>query len=52
MAEGDIDQQIDFSSDDEIGDLADTFTNMIESLKDMSRVAERVSKGICKYYSW
>jgi methyl-accepting chemotaxis protein len=45
LAEGDIDQKINHQSSDEIGDLADAFRNLIESLISKAEAAEEISKG-------
>jgi methyl-accepting chemotaxis protein len=45
LAEGDIDQDVTHNSDDEIGDLAQAFRNMIEGLRAKEAVAEALSAG-------
>ena len=45
LAEGDVDQHIDFRSNDEIGSLAASQSRLIEYMKEMSGVAARVASG-------
>jgi methyl-accepting chemotaxis protein len=45
LAIGDINVVVDVDSQDEVGQMADSFTNMIDSIKEQVRVAEAVSKG-------
>ena len=42
---GDLDQKIDVSRDDEIGDLARTFNNMMTYLKEMAAISEAIAGG-------
>jgi len=42
---GDLDQQIDVDRKDEIGDLANSFRNMIAYLKEMAAISEGMSDG-------
>jgi methyl-accepting chemotaxis protein len=42
---GDLDQKIDISRDDEIGDLARTFNNMMTYLKEMAAISEAIAGG-------
>jgi methyl-accepting chemotaxis protein len=45
IAAGDIDQAVDYQSQDEVGALANAFRGMIEYLRDVARAAEALSKG-------
>ncbi len=45
LSKGDINVAVDVDSRDEVGQMADSFTNMINSIKEQVRVAEAVSKG-------
>jgi methyl-accepting chemotaxis protein len=45
IAVGDINQQVDHHSKDEIGILADAFRNMITYIKNIASVADSISKG-------
>ncbi len=45
IAIGDIDQQVEYKSEDEIGTLADVFRAMINYLKETAAVANALSKG-------
>ena len=45
LAEGDVDQRLDVKSDDEIGEMATSFGEMIAYLKGMAAVAEAMSHG-------
>jgi len=42
---GDLDHAIDIKSDDEIGQLASTFTNMVNYLKEMAAISEAIAGG-------
>jgi len=42
---GDLDHQVDIQRDDEIGDLARTFGNMVNYLKEMATVSEAIARG-------
>jgi len=42
---GDLDHQIDIKREDEIGELARTFTNMVAYLKEMASVSEAIAGG-------
>jgi methyl-accepting chemotaxis protein len=42
---GDLEQQVDTSRKDELGDLARSFNNMIEYLKEMAAVSEGIAGG-------
>ena len=42
---GDLDHQVDIQRDDEIGDLARTFGNMVSYLKEMATVSEAIARG-------
>jgi len=42
---GDLDQKIDISREDEIGDLARTFNNMMTYLKEMAAISEAIAGG-------
>src|SRR3954451_1426062 len=42
---GDLDQKIDISREDEIGDLARTFNNMMAYLKEMAAISEAIAGG-------
>ncbi|NOX88659.1 MAG: HAMP domain-containing protein [Calditrichaeota bacterium] len=45
LAEGDVDQEITFVSNDETGLLADSFRAMIDELKQKAKAAEAISEG-------
>jgi methyl-accepting chemotaxis protein len=45
VAEGDVDQEIAFSSSDEVGELADALRGMIEYMRDTARAAEALGQG-------
>jgi methyl-accepting chemotaxis protein len=45
VAVGDVEQVIDASAKDEIGDLARSFTRIVESQKELSAVAGKVAEG-------
>ncbi|KAA3645379.1 MAG: HAMP domain-containing protein [Chloroflexi bacterium] len=45
MAEGDLDQNIDFNQSDEIGQLADAFRKMTAFLNEIAFTARRLSEG-------
>ncbi len=45
IAEGDIDQKIAVNSQDEIGDLAESFRKMIDYIKEMAATAVMISDG-------
>ena len=45
IAEGDLDQQVDVSSRDEIGQMAGAFRRMVEYLRESAAVASRVADG-------
>jgi len=45
IADGDIDQHIDFQTNDEIGSLANSFRNMIQYMQDMAATAITISNG-------
>ncbi len=42
---GDLDQQVDLNRNDEIGELARTFNNMVAYLKEMAAVSEAIAGG-------
>jgi methyl-accepting chemotaxis protein len=42
---GDLDQRVDIGSEDEIGQLAKTFNNMVAYLKEMATVSEAIAGG-------
>ncbi len=42
---GDLDQTVDISRSDEIGELAQTFSNMVNYLKEMAAVSESIAGG-------
>jgi methyl-accepting chemotaxis protein len=42
---GDLDQRVDITSEDEIGQLAKTFNNMVAYLKEMATVSEAIAGG-------
>ena len=42
---GDLDQKVDVSGEDEIGELAKTFNNMVGYLKEMAAVSEAIAGG-------
>jgi methyl-accepting chemotaxis protein len=42
---GDLDQKVDISGSDEIGELAQTFNNMVGYLKEMAAVSEAIAGG-------
>ena len=42
---GDLDQKIDINRQDEIGDLARTFNNMMTYLKEMAAISEAIAGG-------
>lgn len=42
---GDLDQKVDVSGSDEIGELAQTFNNMVGYLKEMAAVSEAIAGG-------
>jgi methyl-accepting chemotaxis protein len=42
---GDLDQTVDINRDDEIGELAKTFNNMVGYLKEMAAVSESIAGG-------
>src|SRR5712671_4282740 len=42
---GDLDQKVDIERQDEIGELAKTFNNMVSSLKEMAGVSEAIAVG-------
>ncbi|HUQ49669.1 MAG TPA: methyl-accepting chemotaxis protein [Terriglobales bacterium] len=42
---GDLDQKVDISGTDEIGELAKTFNNMVSYLKEMAAVSEAIAGG-------
>ncbi len=42
---GDLDQQVDLNRSDEIGELARTFNNMVNYLKEMAAVSEAIAGG-------
>lgn len=46
IAKGDIEQNIDYQSGDEIGRLADSFRSMIAAIKAKVEVAREISKGV------
>jgi len=48
LATGDVNHQVDHSSHDETGRLADSFRNMIRMLKSRAEVAEEIGKGNCE----
>ncbi len=45
IADGDLDQQIDVKSKDEIGDMANAFTRMVDYLKGMAGAATTIADG-------
>ncbi len=45
IAKGDIDQTIDYSAEDEIGRLADSFREMMEALERKVEASNRISQG-------
>lgn len=45
MAEGDINQTINKTADDEFGDLMDDFNHMIDNIGEQARIAEQVAEG-------
>jgi methyl-accepting chemotaxis protein len=45
ITEGDVDQEVDITQRDEIGQLADAFRQMIVYLRDMAEVAGRLAQG-------
>ncbi|HWA84085.1 MAG TPA: Cache 3/Cache 2 fusion domain-containing protein [Fimbriimonadaceae bacterium] len=45
IAQGDLSQQVDYTGNDEIGRLADSFKAMSGSLGEVARVVEQVSQG-------
>ncbi len=45
LAGGDVDQKGDVKSGDEIGQMADSFRNMIDYIKEMAGIAEAISQG-------
>jgi len=45
IAGGDVEQTVNVSSNDEIGETADAFTRMLTYLKEMSGAAERIAAG-------
>jgi len=45
LARGEIDQQVDIKRSDEIGDLANAFRQLIEYLKEMTGMAEKIADG-------
>ena len=45
LAEGDVDQTVDVKSGDEIGQMADSFRQMIGYIKEMAVVAEALASG-------
>jgi methyl-accepting chemotaxis protein len=42
---GDLDQKVEINSDDEIGELARTFNNMVDYLREMAGVSEAIAGG-------
>jgi methyl-accepting chemotaxis protein len=42
---GDLDQKVEVSGDDEIGELARTFNNMVDYLREMASVSEAIAGG-------
>ncbi len=46
VAKGELDQQIDYNSEDEIGSLADSFRKMVAALKTKADVAGQIALGI------
>ncbi len=45
LSVGDINVKIDVNSEDEVGQMAESFKNMVASIQEQVRVAEAVSKG-------
>jgi len=45
IAEGDVNQQVDFAARDEFGDLANAFRDMIVYLQDMASAADLLAQG-------
>ena len=42
---GDLDQKVEINSDDEVGELARTFNNMVDYLREMAAVSEAIAGG-------
>jgi methyl-accepting chemotaxis protein len=42
---GDLDQKVEISSEDEVGELARTFNNMVDYLREMAAVSEAIAGG-------
>ncbi|HLJ26010.1 MAG TPA: methyl-accepting chemotaxis protein [Candidatus Angelobacter sp.] len=42
---GDLDQKVEIHSEDEIGDLARTFNNMVDYLREMAAISEAIAGG-------
>ncbi|MCB9558522.1 MAG: HAMP domain-containing protein [Deltaproteobacteria bacterium] len=45
LAEGDVDQDVDYRGGDEIGELAEAFRAMIEAQREMAQAANAVARG-------
>ena len=45
LAEGDVGQQIDFKSSDEIGDLAEAYSRVVDYMRDVAGLSERMASG-------
>ena len=45
LAEGDVEQQINFKSSDEIGTLASAYSKVVDYMKEMAAVSQRMASG-------
>ena len=45
LAEGDVEQQINFKSSDEIGTLASAYSKVVDYMKEMATVSQRMASG-------
>ncbi len=45
LSEGDVEQNVEFRSGDELGTLADAFRDMIASMKEKAHIADEISQG-------
>jgi len=45
LAEGDVEQQIEFKSSDEIGTLASAYSRVVDYMKEMAAVSQRMASG-------